>query len=235
MTEISGNSGLQSDALEELVSASNYRNWLCSLGVSHFGEDVLEIGSGLGDYADDWARMGVRITASEADPGRLAALRLRFANNDRVNVRKLAVPITETAEHSTVVAYNVLEHIEDDVAALRSFAGLLRPGGAVVLIVPAFEFAMSEFDRAIGHHRRYRSAELSRRLREAGMTVERCHYINGPGLLAWYVTCRLLKRRPKDGLLLRAYDKLYVPMERLIESKVTMPFGQSLFAVARKP
>jgi len=235
VADIAGDTQTQSDALEDLVSAGNYRRWLCSLGVPYFGDDVLEIGSGLGHYASEWADMGVRITATEADPGRLAQLRGRFADDPRVSVSELAVPIDRTAEHSAVVAYNVLEHIPDDVAALRSFAGLLRPGGRVVLVVPAFPFAMSAFDREIGHQRRYRRGVLEARFREAGLDVEVCHYINGPGLLAWYITCRLLGGRPREGRMLTAYDKFYVPLERRLESKVTAPFGQSLFAVARTP
>ncbi len=235
MADIAGDTQTQSDALEDLVSAGNYRRWLCSLGVPFFGDDVLEVGSGLGHYASEWADMGVRITATEADPGRLAQLRGRFADDPRVSVSELAVPIDRTAEHSAVVAYNVLEHIPDDVAALRSFAGLLRPGGQVVLVVPAFPFAMSAFDREIGHQRRYRRGVLEARFREAGLDVEVCHYINGPGLLAWYITCRLLGGRPREGRMLTAYDKFYVPLERRLECKVTAPFGQSLFAVARTP
>ncbi len=235
MADIAGDTQTQSDALEDLVSAGNYRRWLCALGEPYFGDDVLEIGSGLGHYASDWADMGVHITATEADPGRLALLRERFASDDRVAVEELAVPIDRTAEHSAVVAYNVLEHIPDDVSALRSFAGLLRPGGRVVLIVPAFPFAMSAFDREIGHQRRYRRHVLSDRLREAGLDVEVCRHINGPGLLAWFVTCRLLRGRPREGAMLTAYDRFYVPLERRLEERVTMPFGQSLFAVARVP
>lgn len=232
MTAVHGNSGLQTDALEDLTSAINYRHWFCSLGVPHLGGDVLEIGSGLGDYAAEWADRGVKITASEADPTRLATLRTRFDRDDRVDVRELAVPISETGSYSAVVAYNVLEHISDHVDALRSFAGLLRPGGAVVLVVPAFNFAMSDFDRRLGHQRRYTKSSLSHSLRQAGLRVNRCHYVNGPGLLAWYLTCRLMHGRPKAGMMLTAYDKVYVPLERRIESKVTMPFGQSVFAVA---
>lgn len=235
MSEVVGDTELQSEALEDLVSARNYRQWLCSLGEPHFGDDVLEIGSGLGHYASDWADMGAHITATEADPTRLAQLRARFASDDRVDVRELSVPITETGQHSAVVAYNVLEHILDDVGALRDFAGLLRPGGRVVLIVPAFPFAMSSFDREIGHQRRYTRNVLSERLTVAGLRVDICHYINGPGLLAWFVTCRLLGGRPREGALLTAYDKLYVPLERRVERRVRMPFGQSVFAVATLP
>ena len=234
MTDVEGDTGLQSDVLEDLRTAVNYRRWLCSLGVPFFGDDVLEIGSGLGYYAADWADMGVRITASEADPARLAQLTETFAGDPRVRVRELAVPIEEEADYSTVVAYNVLEHIPDDVAALRAFRGLLRPGGAVVLVVPAFPRAMSRFDRAIGHQRRYTRAALSSALGQAGLHVERCHYVNAPGLLAWYVGMRLLGGRPKEGPLLTVWDRAVVPVERRIERYVRMPFGQSVFAVARR-
>ncbi|MFD4193387.1 class I SAM-dependent methyltransferase [Amycolatopsis thermoflava] len=235
MSDVQGDTLLQSQALEDLTGAVNYRRWLCSLGAPFFGDEVLEIGSGLGDYAADWADMGFRVTATEADPGRLAALRKRFDGHERVVVRRLTVPVAATAHHSAVVAYNVLEHIPDDVAALRSFANLARPGGAVVLIVPAFAFAMSEFDRAVGHQRRYRVPVLARAMTRAGLRVQRCHYVNGPGLVAWFVMCRVLRSRPKDGPLLRAYDRFYVPVERRLESTVRMPFGQSVFAVGRVP
>ena len=234
MTDVEGDTGLQSDVLEDLRTAVNYRRWLCSLGVPYFGDDVLEVGSGLGYYAADWADMGVRITASEADPARLAQLRETFAGDPRVRVRELAVPIEEEADYSTVVAYNVLEHIPDDVAALRAFRGLLRPDGAVVLIVPAFQGAMSRFDRAIGHQRRYTRAGLSSALGQAGLHVERCHYVNAPGLLAWYVGMRLLGGRPKEGPLLSIWDKVVVPVESRLERYVRVPFGQSVFAVARR-
>jgi SAM-dependent methyltransferase len=234
VTGVEGDSGLQSDVLEDLATARNYRRWLCSLGVPYFGDDVLEIGSGLGHYAADWADLGVRITASEADPDRLAHLRATFADDPRVAVRELAVPIRESAAYSTVVAYNVLEHIPDDVGALGTFRGLLRPGGAVVLIVPAFPAAMSRFDREIGHQRRYTRDSLATALRAAGLQVERCHYVNAPGLLAWYVGMRLLGGRPKEGPLLTVWDRVVAPIESRLERYVRVPFGQSVFAVARR-
>lgn len=233
---VEGDTGLQSEVLEDLVEAGNYRRWLVQLALPHLGEDPLEVGSGLGHYAADWAAAGVpRWTASEADPGRLQALRERFAGDPVVRVRELAVPITEAAQHSAVVAYNVLEHIPDDVVALRAFAGLLRAGGAVVLVVPAFPSAMSAFDRAIGHQRRYRRRSLRAAAEQAGLRVEVLHHVNVVGLLAWYVLVKALRGRPKAGLVLRGYDQLVVPVLRRLEAARPPPFGQSLFLVARKP
>jgi 2-polyprenyl-3-methyl-5-hydroxy-6-metoxy-1,4-benzoquinol methylase len=233
-SKVLGDTELQSDILEDLQSAGNYRRWLCSLGMPYFGDDVLEIGSGMGYYASDWADMGVpKLTASEADPARLSDLHKRFDGDPRVDVRELTVPIDETGSYSAVVAYNVLEHIPEQVDALKAFAGLVRPGGRIVLVVPAFQFAMSRFDLEIGHQRRYTKRSMTEALTAAGLEIERCHYINMWGLLAWYGAVKLLGRRPQESPMLTAYDKLYVPVERRIESKLRVPFGQSVFAVAR--
>ncbi len=233
---VEGDTDLQSEVLEDLVEATNYRRWLVDLALPHLGEDPLEVGSGLGHYAADWAAAGVgRWTASEADPDRLRQLRERFDDDPVVRVRELAVPIHETAEHSAVVAYNVLEHIPDDVAALRAFAGLLRPGGAVVLVVPAFPSAMSEFDLAIGHQRRYRRRTLRAAAESAGLRVEVLHHVNWIGLLAWYVHVKALRTAPRAGFTLQVFDRLLVPLLRRLEARVKPPFGQSLFLVARKP
>lgn len=227
-----GDAALQDDVLEDLVEAACYRRWLVDLCAPHLGDDPLEVGSGLGHYAAEWAARGVpRLTASEADHRRLAALRARFAGDPVVSVRELAVPVTATAGHSAVVACNVLEHVPDDVGALRDLRGLLRPGGRVVLVVPAFPSAMSRFDRAIGHQRRYRVRTLRAVLEQAGYDVAVLHHVNAPGLLAWYVTVKALRGRPRAGLLLTVFDRGVVPWLRRLEARTPPPFGQSLLAV----
>lgn len=120
------------------------------------GSHPIEIGAGAGGHAAAWLRDGLeRITVTEADPHLLARLRARFAGDDRVTVREVDLTAPSAARHSAVVAFNVLEHIEDDVGALREARARLRPGGVVVMLAPAFELAMSRFDREIGHYRRY--------------------------------------------------------------------------------
>jgi SAM-dependent methyltransferase len=235
VSRLEGDSALQSEVLEDLAEAGNYRRWLVDLAVPHLAGPTLEIGSGLGDHAADWAERGVRITASEADPGRLAALRHRFAADARVDVRELRVPVDVRADYAAVVAYNVLEHVPDDLGALRAFAGLLRPGGLVVLLVPALPGLMSAFDRAIGHQRRYRKKQLAALLDAAALETEVLRYVNLPGVPAWWAGMRLLRLTPGAGPLLRGWDRLVVPAARRIERRWAPPVGQSLFAVARAP
>ena len=174
------------------------------------------------------------MTASEADPARLARLQKRFASEPLVDVRTLRVPVSVTDDFDAVVAMNVLEHVPDHVGALGSFARLVRPGGAVVLVVPAFPVGMSRFDRAIGHQRRYRKASLQTALEAAGLRVVLLRHINGPGLLAWVVGMRLLRMQPQAGPVLRVWDRRVIPPIRRLESRYEPPFGQSILAVARR-
>jgi SAM-dependent methyltransferase len=226
---------LQDDVLEDLAEAVNYRRWLVDLALPHLGDDPLEVGSGRGDHAADWRAAGVpRVTVSEADAERLAGLRTRFAGDAGVVVRELALPVQVQASYSAVVAMNVLEHVEDDGQALAGLRGLLRPGGRVVLLVPAFPSAMSRFDRAIGHHRRYRAGPLRAAVEGAGFEVESLRHVNCAGLLGWYVAVRLLRGRPRAGLLLTAFDRGVVPWLRRVEARWAPPFGQSLLVVARR-
>ena len=67
------------------------------------------------------------------------------------------------------------------------------------------------------------------------MTTERIHYVNAPGLLAWFVGMRLLRMTPQDGWSVRLWDRFVIPGARAFESRVRPPFGQSLFAVGSVP
>ena len=226
--------GLQHSVLEALEGARNYNAWVASLVAPYLGDDPIEIGSGTGTYAELWLESGVsRLTLSDMDAELLEHLRARFSGDARVVVRELDLLEAEPAEHSAFVALNVLEHIEDDVEGLRAAARLVRAGGAVVVFVPAFPFAMSRFDRDIGHYRRYTLESARKAFAAADLLPEDVRYVNAPGLLAWTVGMRLLRMTPREGIVLRSWDSVVVPVTHRIESRWQPPFGQSVLAIGR--
>ena len=158
MADITGDQRIQSEVLEGLATAVNHRRWFVELALPYLGDNPIEIGSGLGDYAREWSEHLPRFTATEADPDRLVLLKERLADRPHIDVREMLLPTIDKGDYSAAVSYNVLEHIEDHVGALRSMATLVRPGGRVILIVPAFMFAMSPVDIATGHIRRKEAA-----------------------------------------------------------------------------
>ena len=225
---------VQLRVLEALEGARNYNAWLADLTRPYLGDDPVEIGSGLGGNAALWLGRGVaRVTVSEPDDVGVARLRERFDGDDRVAVERIDLADPPAGSHSACVALNVLEHIEDDVCALRGAARLVRPGGLVVMFVPAFNFAAGRFDRLIGHYRRYTRSMLSRTLGGAGLETVSLRYVNAPGLAAWFVMVRLLRQVPREGPLLRLWDGYAIPLVRRGEQRWAPPFGQSLLAVGR--
>lgn len=235
MAEITGDQRVQEEVLEGLATAVNHRRWFVELALPYLGDNPIEIGSGLGDYAIEWAPHLQRFTATEADPDRLIALKERLASIPNIEVRQMLLPHNEHGDYSAAVSYNVLEHIEDHVGALRSMRNLVRPGGAIVLIVPAFEFAMGPADIATGHVRRYTKKTMRAALEEAGLQVETLHYANALGLIGYYMATNVFRLMPKEGPMVKLYDTLVLPVTKAAERLVRPPFGQSVFAVARVP
>jgi SAM-dependent methyltransferase len=232
---LQSNTELQSEVLEDLRGARHYRRWLVRLVSPSLGEHPIEFGSGIGDYAAELAAGRTGYTATEPDPDRFATLVERFVDEPTVWVRRLGLPTEQTGDHTGAVMLNVLEHIEDDVAALRSVAGMVRPGGAVVVFVPAFNGAMSRFDRLIGHYRRYTKRTIAAALTDAGLSVEHLRYVNSVGLISWFVLLRCFGMIPRDGFALRCYDATVIRAVAWLERFIPPPFGQSVLAVARVP
>ena len=135
----------------------------------------------------------------------------------------------------SVVCVNVLEHIEDDVAALRAMADIVVPGGVIVLLVPAFDALYGPIDRNLGHYRRYRRRALAALCSSMGLEIRKLHYVNSVGFFGWWVNARLLKRETQSDGQIAVFDRWLVPVFSALEAAVPPPFGQSLLAVLRRP
>jgi len=233
--QLRGDRQTQCEVLVALAECRNHRKWFASLAVPFLGEHPIEVGSGLGDYAMEWIPSVDKFTATEADPALFAELKKAMAAFPGVTVRQLLLPTHERADHSCLVSYNVLEHIDDHVGALRSMARLARPGGYIVLVCPAFSFAMSPVDMATGHVRRYTKRSMRNALTDAGLEVVQVRYINSLGLVLYFAFTSLLKKQPSMGETIKLYDRLVVPVVRFLERLMggRPPFGQSVFVVAR--
>ena len=104
----------------------------------------------------------------------------------------------------------------------------------MVVYAPAFDALYSEFDRSIGHYRRYRKGSLAPAMYRAGLVVVENRYVNSVGALAWWVLAKL-KRSPVRPGAVRAYDRLFVPILRRLERRRALPIGQSILCVGRQP
>ena len=227
---------LHTHGLEELSSAVRYREYLFELISPFCGTSILEVGSGLGDFAAQFSPEQ-HVIASDSDSSCIQSLTARFSSTPHVEISKVDIrePIALSERVDTVLAINVLEHITDDGQAMKNAAAAVKPGGSIVLFVPAYPALYGQFDRLVGHVRRYTPSSLRHVVEDAGLNVRELRPVNFIGGIAWWVAVRLGKStRPRPSLI-RIYDRILVPIVRLLERRIRPPFGQSLFCVATIP
>jgi SAM-dependent methyltransferase len=222
------------EVLAELEGATNYKAWVLGLLRPFTQGHVLEIGAGRGTYARELRDLGGSLTAVEPSARLIPPLKQQLAGLSDVTV--INGTLTDVADENfdTAVLLNVLEHVEDDRSLLAGISARLAPGGTVCIWVPAFLSLFGEFDRLVGHCRRYRKRDLERLLVASGFNIIESHYANLPGFFAWWVIVRLLGAKPTAGHLSTIYDRWFIPAIRAVEKRIKPPFGQSLFVVARR-
>ena len=230
---IEGGATIHALGLEDLTAARRYRRYLLGQLAPYLGHSVLEVGAGLGDFAAQLLDRE-RLVVADSDPVCLRALEERFRGRPGVEVvagdpsRLKVEPPVDTA-----VAINVLERIADETAALRGMAEVVAPGGRLLLLVSGYPQLAGPFDRALGHLRRYTPDGLRAAVEAAGLVPEVVRPVNLLGGLAWWAAVRVGRQGRPTPALVRLYDRLVIPAERLLERRVRPRFGQSVLCVAR--
>lgn len=226
MSEYSG-----TENLEVMAEAVNYNAFLVSLirNEARSGEVVLDFGAGIGTFAKALAPDGHQVLCIEPD------------QRQRERIVQAGLPafadISCLSDQSVDLLYslNVLEHIEDDVAVLQSCHEKIKPGGRILIYVPAFQILFSSMDKHVGHWRRYSRRGLSDKVRQAGFEVVKCEYVDSAGFLA----SLLFKAFGNDsGSLNRraliAYDRWVFPLSRLADRLLHRIVGKNVWLIARR-
>jgi SAM-dependent methyltransferase len=217
--------------------ARNYRKYEHDMVAPYVGRSLLEIGSGLGHFSEQFAGRLDYLVVSDNDAYCVEQLRKRYADDSDVEVLDLELPAEIKIRRmvDTVVMMNVLEHIKDDVQALKDLAAVVQPGGRIVIWVPGYMQLYGDFDRKVGHVTRYTPATLSASVTAAGLEIESVKPINFLGGLAWWAAVRRGGAGYPDPRLVKIYDRTVIPATRVIEKLIRPPFGQTVFCVARVP
>lgn len=223
---------------QRMTKAVNYFEWQARMAMAPLGRRIVEVGCGIGNFtrmiADRELVVGVDI-----EPVCIAEHQRRFAGQANVQSHVLdamSPGFLALAERrpDSIVCLNVLEHIEDDLGTLRSFARILPKGGRAVLIVPAFMALYGPIDRHLGHYRRYTKDSFAATARQANLDPVELRYMNTIGFFGWWANAKILKRQEQSDGQIELFDRVVVPLQRNLESWVTPPFGQSVFAVLEK-
>ena len=237
-----------SDRIDRLVAIERHHFWfvgrrrLVERLIAEFGADmpnVLDVGVGGGLQAGRLSDAGRGVTAIDFLPDGLRHIGSTHPSIRRVQCTAEAMPFADGA-FDLILALDVVEHT-DDRSAIAEFVRVLKPGGTLIVTVPAFAFLWSIRDELAGHRRRYRAGDIRQRLSDVGLEVRRLGYYQCL-LFPFVLLTRILGRNRKavrdaEDLPSTALNSLFRTVNELeivIGRWVHWPFGSSVFAVARK-
>jgi SAM-dependent methyltransferase len=198
---------------------------------------ILEIGCGTGHNLEMLSRFGT-VDAIEVD-GAARAIAEKRLGRPVLNAPLPALDGVAERAYDLVAAFDVIEHISDDHAALASIARRLKPGGAFVMTVPAHQWMWSAHDSVNHHHRRYSKRGLKRLIEGSPLKLERLGYFNSllfPLAVGQRLAAKMARTDRSDvtmppAPLNQALERVFA-FERRLVGRVPLPIGLSLFAVA---
>lgn len=219
------------DNLEVMAEAENYNAYLAQLVKKQIAGAacIVDFGAGIGTFAQPIRAAGLDIMGVEPDSGQ----RQRLLEKGIPCVSDISE--VEDGWADAIYTVNVLEHIEDDRAILRTLYAKLKPGGKLFIYVPALQLLYSAMDKKVGHCRRYGRTELMDKVKAAGFQIIDSRYVDSLGFLASLV----YKWHGNDSGdinrgALKAYDRFVFPLSRALDVFTSSFVGKNLSLVAKK-
>jgi 2-polyprenyl-3-methyl-5-hydroxy-6-metoxy-1,4-benzoquinol methylase len=232
---------------EQVDCTPEYDHFQYSLFREYIQNRVLEVGAGDGRITA--LAMGndrlQELVALEPSPHFARLFHRRISPDPRVTLLQKetgALRPTHLDYFDCVFSVHVMEHIENDRQFVEDMLAMTKPGGVVVILVPALQWLYSNFDRTIGHFRRYDKSIIRQLTKGLDVEIERMFYNNMLGVVASLVVVKMRRldyqRKQNKTTFFRLYSlysKYLVPAVQVAESIVPVPFGLNLTVILRKP
>jgi SAM-dependent methyltransferase len=220
------------DNLDVMEVAINYNNFLTKLVLSSINSNglVVDFGAGNGTFAKRIAADGHNVICIETDP-------ILISDLEKAGLKVMdsldAIPDSSV---DFLYSLNVLEHIAEDFGVSKLWFRKLRPGGSIVVFVPAFQFLYTSMDRKVGHERRYTRKSLNSVIMNAGFNVNKIYYADSLGILATMLYKAMDKGLGNVNLrLLKLYDSVVFPISCALDFFLNPICGKNLVVIASKP
>lgn len=228
-------------SLEVMSKADKFNLWMAETIAPYVSGETLEIGSGLGNISRYFIYKDFQITLSDIESYYLDILKNQFLNTQNVKdiisidlqSPNFAESYSELANKFDTVFYlNVLEHLEFEDIAMQNSQFLLKSGGSLIVLVPAYSFLYSPMDKALDHYRRYTKRRLNNVFQRNNMVVTKSFYFNFLGIGAWiYGKIKKLKTVPNNEM--SSFNAL-IPLAKLLDKVLLHSMGLSVISIAKK-
>lgn len=223
--------------LEAMSFAQNYHQWIIDEFRPYLKGRVAEVGAGTGNFSELLVQLPLEAHLAFEPSSNMYPHLLQRARQWPLS-RTFNTPLQPVADHAesldAVLYVNVLEHIEADAQELQQAYRMLKPGGHLLIFVPALSCLYSKFDRQLGHYRRYHKRPLTHLVKTAGFSIRSVKYFDFLGIFPWLVVFVWLRQTLTAGNV-SLYDSWVVPLVRPIERRLPPPVGKNLILVGQKP
>jgi SAM-dependent methyltransferase len=221
--------------LDLFAAADTWKSYVRRQVEPYLGRKVLEVGAGHGGTTRVLCGgQAARWVCLEPDPALADRLSASIDAGVLPECCQTLVgtlgDIGEQDRFDTLLYMDVLEHLEDDHGELARAADVLRTGGHLVVLAPAHQWLFSPFDESIGHYRRYTKHTL-RAAAPDGLTLVKLDYLDSVGLLASLGNRLVLRSSMPNPRQIAVWDRLMVPLSRLVDPSLGHTLGKSVLAV----
>lgn len=230
------------ETLDVIANADSFNKWMYETIKPYSKGTVLEIGSGIGNISKLFLKDNFKILLSDLRPEYCKILNEKFEKQKtflgaiRIDLSHLNFE-NEYAEHlesyDTVFALNVVEHIQNDMLAITNCKKLLKPGGNLIILVPAFQALYNNFDKHLGHYKRYTSSDLKTLFIKNKFEIISTKFFNLAGIAGWYFSGKILRENSIPEGQMTLYNYL-VPIFRIFDKIALNRIGLSVITVGRK-
>ncbi|HJS56116.1 MAG TPA: methyltransferase [Chitinophagaceae bacterium] len=228
--------------LEVIAKAESFNKWMYQQFKQNLKGEILEIGSGIGNISQLVIEEGYSVTLSDYNEEYCDSLRRMFSQ--KKNVREIIrIDLLDPDFESKYAGYkekfdsvfllNVIEHIEDDLLAVKNCNHLLKHDGHLILLAPAYSWLYSSFDKQLGHYRRYSLTALKELLKKGKFSILSGSYFNFTGIGGWLLFGKILNQKMLSSGEMTAFNKI-VPLAKLVDTLVWKKSGLSIIVTGIK-
>ncbi|HAQ18193.1 MAG TPA: class I SAM-dependent methyltransferase [Prolixibacteraceae bacterium] len=227
--------------LENISGADKFNRWMYETIKPFCKGRILEIGGGIGNISQCFLSDGSELVITELQEEYCRILGEKFKeyrNLKGVHCMDIVDPEFDSKYRSlfgsfdTVFALNVVEHIADDQKAIANCKKLLKHGGHLIILVPAFQAIFNHFDTALGHFKRYTANTLRPVFEGNNLLVVHHQYFNLIGIAGWWVSGSLLRKKIIPEGQMKLYN-FFVPVFRIIDKITSKWMGLSVIMVGK--
>ena len=217
--------------LDHFDSAFNFRKYQISLIKEFIKGKFLEVGAGKGGLIPFYKKFTRDITIIEPEKKLFKILR-NNRNNKNIKIKNQAIKDIK-GKYDTIIYYDVLEHIKDDLNELKNAKKKLKKNAYLIFSVPAYQTLYSDFDKSVGHYKRYNKDDFIKLEKKVGLKIEKLVYYDSLGL--FFLILNKLFSLKQTNLKKKIFLwNLFIPISKLVDLLTFNRFGKSLLCVFRK-